>query len=299
MTDSTSLAPLAMPADGGLYTAMGAIALLVLVGLYLDVRLIASWRERPGAWRQRLDDARGSAWSLGGTLAVGAVFVASQAVLLVLAQSGLLVPWTDVGEITLPALLLQTLWPSATVLAMIALVGLRQTRASIDGPDGRRPSQRPMDAVSILCHGLLGYAAALPPFIAGSVLWRLVMDSAGIAPDPQAIVGLLLRGDAPPWVVGHFVVLAVSIAPLVEEFMFRRLLLPAFLLRHGAAFSVAVVSVLFAAVHFHLPSLLPLFTIGAALALAYLWTGSVAVTVVMHAVFNGVNLLCLALFGTT
>jgi membrane protease YdiL (CAAX protease family) len=53
------------------------------------------------------------------------------------------------------------------------------------------------------------------------------------------------------------------------------------------------VSVLFACIHFHLPSAGPLFAMAAAFALAYAYTGSVVVPAVMHALFNGGTLVTL------
>ena len=90
------------------------------------------------------------------------------------------------------------------------------------------------------------------------------------------------------------IVLAVAIAPLVEEFIFRFYFYG--VLKHyiGRFAGLIVSAALFAAVHAHLPSALPLFVLGACLALAYEWSGSILVAMTMHAVFNSLTLTALA-----
>ena len=53
-------------------------------------------------------------------------------------------------------------------------------------------------------------------------------------------------------------------------------------------------SVLFAAVHAHIPSAAPLFVLGGCLTLAYEWSGSILVSMTMHALFNSLTLTALA-----
>jgi len=85
------------------------------------------------------------------------------------------------------------------------------------------------------------------------------------------------------------------LAPLFEEVIFRGILLPLVARRWGTAAAVVTVSALFAMVHFHLPSVVPLFVIAVAFSLGYVYSGSLLVPVAMHALFNGVNLVMLAL----
>ena len=90
------------------------------------------------------------------------------------------------------------------------------------------------------------------------------------------------------------IVLAVAIAPLVEEFIFR-FYFYGVLKRYVGRFAGLVVnSILFAAVHAHLPSALPLFVLGACFTLAYEWSGSILVPMTMHALFNSLTLTALA-----
>lgn len=90
------------------------------------------------------------------------------------------------------------------------------------------------------------------------------------------------------------IILAVAIAPLVEEFIFRFFIYG--VLRRYAGRFIGLVSnaALFSAVHAHLPSAAPLFVLGACFTIAYEWTGSIIVTMTMHALFNSITLVALA-----
>jgi membrane protease YdiL (CAAX protease family) len=53
-------------------------------------------------------------------------------------------------------------------------------------------------------------------------------------------------------------------------------------------------ALLFAAVHAHLPSFAPLFVLGICFTIAYEWSGSILVSMTMHALFNALALTALA-----
>jgi membrane protease YdiL (CAAX protease family) len=71
-------------------------------------------------------------------------------------------------------------------------------------------------------------------------------------------------------------------------------------MRHyfGRSVGLIVSALLFAAVHAHLPSFAPLFVLAACFTLAYEWSGSLLVSMTMHAIFNTITLLALAFPGT-
>jgi membrane protease YdiL (CAAX protease family) len=87
---------------------------------------------------------------------------------------------------------------------------------------------------------------------------------------------------------------AISIAPLVEEFIFRLFIYGVLKRYFGRAAGIIASSLLFGAVHAHLPSFAPLAVLGACLAVSYEWSGSLLVPMAMHALFNSVNLALLA-----
>ena len=90
------------------------------------------------------------------------------------------------------------------------------------------------------------------------------------------------------------IVLAVIIAPFAEEFIFRFFLYGVLKRYLGSRIGLLLNSLLFAAVHVHLPSLGPLFVLGGCFTLAYEWSGSILVSMTMHALFNFLSLSALA-----
>jgi membrane protease YdiL (CAAX protease family) len=90
------------------------------------------------------------------------------------------------------------------------------------------------------------------------------------------------------------ILLAVTVAPLAEEFFFRLFLYGVVKRYFGRAVGVVVSALLFAAVHAHLPSFAPLFVLGICFTLAYEWSGSLLVAMTMHALFNALALTALA-----
>lgn len=90
------------------------------------------------------------------------------------------------------------------------------------------------------------------------------------------------------------ILLAVVVAPLAEEFFFRFFLYGVLKRYFGRATGVVASATLFAAVHAHLPSFGPLLVLGICFAIAYEWSGSLLVSMTMHALFNSFALTALA-----
>jgi len=90
------------------------------------------------------------------------------------------------------------------------------------------------------------------------------------------------------------ILLAIAIAPFAEEFIFRFFLYGVFKRYLGRGPGLFLNALLFGAVHVHLPSLGPLFVLGACFTLAYEWSGSILVSMTMHALFNFLSLSALA-----
>lgn len=90
------------------------------------------------------------------------------------------------------------------------------------------------------------------------------------------------------------IILAIAVAPMVEEFIFRFFLYGVVKRYFGRLVGLTANSVLFAAVHAHVPSAAPLFVLGACFTIAYEWSGSILVSMTMHALFNSLTLVALA-----
>lgn len=136
---------------------------------------------------------------------------------------------------------------------------------------------------------VLFYLVALPHVMLYGWLSRWGLDAIGHEIGMQPVLRLL-SGRQPGWVYLYLIGLAVLVAPVVEEVVFRGIALPLLIQRMGKAPAVILVSLVFSAMHAHLTSFVPLFVIGAAFSLAYLRTGDLAVPILMHTVFNAVNI---------
>jgi membrane protease YdiL (CAAX protease family) len=143
--------------------------------------------------------------------------------------------------------------------------------------------------------GLVFYLAAMPFLWFYTLLYEIVLRYLGYEPSWQDIA-LVLTDAQPLWIRTYLFFMTIVLAPLFEEVLFRGILLPFLAQKWGVSRSIIAVSILFAAIHFHVPALVPLFVISLAFSLAYISTRSMLVPVVMHGIFNAVNLaLMLAL----
>jgi len=145
---------------------------------------------------------------------------------------------------------------------------------------------------------LLGLSLWLPLTMVG-IAWTLALQTVGVEPQAQATVefyhAATQRGDAHLIVVLTFV--AVVLAPVVEEFLFRGLL-------HGAlrrvlgtrspAVATALSSAAFAAIHFNVAVLLPIFCLSWVLCIIYERRGCLADSIIVHALFNAISLIALS-----
>ncbi len=95
------------------------------------------------------------------------------------------------------------------------------------------------------------------------------------------------------WLEVVYILMAIFLAPLFEELVFRGVVFPYLVKRIGVAGGSVLVSILFAVMHFHLSSAIPLFLLSGALCLAYWRTGSLWVSIGMHAIFNSITVLAL------
>lgn len=86
-------------------------------------------------------------------------------------------------------------------------------------------------------------------------------------------------------------VMAVVIAPVVEELVFRGYIYAVCKRYAGRVIATFFASLFFAAVHFNIPALLPLFMLAIVLTVAYELSGSLWVPVSIHACFNAVTLV--------
>ncbi len=195
------------------------------------------------------------------------------------------------GEEHMPLVrLVTTLLIYAVVTALIALI-IRRRGGSWADHYGMGLQQLKKLALSPVL-----YLATIPFLILATKSWHVLLQKVfGLEIELQEVAQLLSQESS--WLKILYILMAVLVAPLFEEIVFRGMLFPYLVKRGGLAGGTVLVSLLFAMMHLHLPSFLPIFLISAVLCLAYWRTGSLWVGIGMHAIFNAVNILALNLAG--
>lgn len=181
--------------------------------------------------------------------------------------------------------LLTTLLVHAVVMAAIALI-VRQRKCSWSSSFGMGVRQ-----LKTLALAPLFYLATLPLLMFALLLQQWL----GIEHELQDAAKVIAQDVS--WLRTLYILTAIIVAPLFEELLFRGILLP-FLFKHtGPAGGIVLVSILFASMHFHLPSLAPLFLLSTMLGLVYWRTGSLWASIGTHAIFNTVSILAINTSG--
>lgn len=146
----------------------------------------------------------------------------------------------------------------------------------------------------LLSQSAIYYITSLAPVLFFSWLFGLLLWLLGQEPERQVAVQMMM--EAPPLLRALLIGMALIGAPIFEEIVFRGILFPFILSRlERPGLATAITSVIFAAMHFHLPSFIALFVLSAALCFAYWRTGSLWVCIGMHALFNTISTLAILL----
>jgi hypothetical protein len=141
-----------------------------------------------------------------------------------------------------------------------------------------------------LVTGVATFVMAMPLVFAINLAWLGLLKLAGIAVARQNAVELVGRLAGTAWFF-VFVASAVILAPAAEELLFRGGLFRVLRGRLPRWFAFVVPSLFFAAIHFHVPSFVPLAALGLIFSFAYERTGRIVTPIVAHALFNFNNLL--------
>jgi CAAX protease family protein len=174
-----------------------------------------------------------------------------------------------------------------TVVVLVVLAGvLELRRINVDKLAGFSRH----GIVRSLFTGALLLLAAYPLISAADILVRLFSDEGS---SKQNIVELF-NGSRTLNQRVMIIVLAVAIAPIAEEFVFRFFLYGVMRRYMGRLGGLIFTSLLFALVHAHLPSFAPLFVLAVCFTIAYEWSGSILVSMTMHSIFNALSLIFLA-----
>ena len=276
---------LGLPENAG---AVVAIYLaLITLGFGVDVGLVFYFLRKPNRWPEQVVRLESRPWSTRQgaflLLALMALYFASTALQPLINQ------WfggtgDEKGALRI---VIQSISFHLIGLGIVVLSLLRR-RVTWRDAFGLEPRAILRDAGK----GVMFYLAALPFLVFYTFLYQTILRSVGYEIVMQE-VALVVAHEQSFWMRMGLMGLAVGLAPLFEEILFRGIGLPLIAQKWGVATAVVVVSLLFAAIHFHVPSMMPLFVIAAAFSLAYIHSGSIVVPIVMHGLFNGVNVAIL------
>jgi membrane protease YdiL (CAAX protease family) len=194
------------------------------------------------------------------------------------------VPLTDAGSAAQMMSLVQGVMVMV-FMALLVLVFLRVVR----GHDlGDLFGLRHMSWKAALKAAAFAIVPALILTMATSFASQEMLKTVWPDMGPQEAVKMF-QGSGSFAVKVMLIIAAVISAPLVEEVIFRGFFYPVFKRYTDAWFAAPVNALLFALVHQHLGSFVPLFVLALTLVVAYEVTGSLLVPIFMHAIFNGLS----------
>lgn len=156
-------------------------------------------------------------------------------------------------------------------------------------PDHGRPTST--GPTSVLISGAVTFLVSLPFLLLSANLWELLLKQFKLPTERQSLVGMFANADSPV-LLGIMIVLAVVIAPLTEELVFRAGLFRFLRGRVPRWIALAGPGVIFASLHVNwvtlegLTSLVPLVVLAVMFSLAYERTGNIGTPIVAHALFN-------------
>ncbi len=137
--------------------------------------------------------------------------------------------------------------------------------------------------------GLAWYLGILPVVFGAAFVYQIILNRCGYPGSIQDVILIFLESSS-----GGFkallLLLAIGVAPLMEEALFRGLALPLLVRLVGVWPAITLTALGFAGIHFHASSLAPLFVLAMGFAAAYIQTRSLWVPILMHALFNATNL---------
>ncbi|MBX3751197.1 MAG: CPBP family intramembrane metalloprotease [Opitutaceae bacterium] len=162
----------------------------------------------------------------------------------------------------------------------------RLRKAVAAAPSARRP---------VVTAGFATFVIALPVITAASFAWQFLLSLLGIDAQPQDLVELFADAKSVPLLV-LMIAVATLLAPITEELVFRAGFFRYCRGRMPRWAALVLPSVLFAGLHTNLASFVPLALLGVVFSLAYERTGSIAVPIIAHALFN-LNTIILILSG--
>ncbi len=264
---------------------------LFLLGILANVLLLIRFSREPAVWGRKTNRLLWRPWGLDDVWLVVLIILLLHLFVIGVLHAIHVAGWLDVLEeryfwivahsVVLHWAAIVLVWWRSGRRAISWRVGFAHSRASV-GED--------------IVKGVVAYVATIPILLFYAALYHMWLQWTGHETEPQDVVRIFAEMES-GFMFYYFIGLALVIAPWAEELLFRGVLLPALGRRLGIGGAIMLSSVLFAVMHFHVPSLVPLFVFSVALSLAYIYTESIIVPIVMHALFNTVSLMVMVMIG--
>jgi membrane protease YdiL (CAAX protease family) len=263
------------------------VSIILIAGVICDIIILIRLRRRPVNIPDMTARLLTTQWTLtdAGTvllaIAVVAAFFALYAMFLRFSGFAVTTEYTEAVST-----LVETL--SYQIVALATIVGIMNSK----GLSWREAFgiERARLATNIRL-GAFFYLATMPIFVFVSLIYDVVLNFFGFSVEQQEILSILINPSLPCWLQITLMLLAIAAAPMIEEFLFRGIVMPAVTRRYSLPVAVCLVSFAFAVIHFHAAALLPLFVIAVAFSSGYLYSGSIIVPITMHMFFNGVTVV--------
>lgn len=161
----------------------------------------------------------------------------------------------------------------------------------------------PPGGPNIFISGAIVFLISLPILIAAAKAWELLLGFSGLPVERQDLIGIFAQMES-GWMLALMISLAVVVAPITEELVFRAGLYRYFRTRIPRVVALVAPALFFAALHVNwdtlrgLSSLVPLVVLAVLFSIAYERTGNIGTPMVAHALFN-LNTVVLILSGVT
>jgi len=183
---------------------------------------------------------------------------------------------------------------AATQLGMLAGVLFYRTRSE--------PGvEAPPVADNVFAAGAATFLMCLPVMLLTAALWEQVLQLLGLPVERQDLIAMFANAES-AWLLIVMITLAVVIAPLTEELVFRAGIFRFLRTRIPRWLAFVAPALFFASLHVNwstlqgLSSLAPLTVLAVLFSLAYERTGRIGTAIVAHALFN-LNTIVLILSG--
>ena len=257
------------------FAALAALTniLFIIIGIYVYISLIRQISARPAVESEPR--------TFGLADAVAATALISWFLLNIAASISI---QHDLSNARTRDLLANAFFTIALVLFLAAFLRLRGFHLSSLAGFSKLSFGRVLSAGTILL-----FAAYPLIYLADTFTRRLFGSGLG----KQEIIELFNGSQSLPQRI-IIIIMAIAVAPVAEEFIFRFFIYGVLKRYFGRLIGLGLNAFLFAAVHTHLPSFAPLFVLGSCFTIAYEWSGSILVSMTMHALFNSLTLALLA-----